>query len=350
MKLGSRRKAILLYSSTIFGAFVLIFLLVVTVFTQHFSSINFFDTAVIDRMQSTFTGIGVLFVPAGLIFAIAIGWIISQELYPKKQAESFRLDSQDAGLMGEEDFQGRMNSVHSTIKNMQTAYDQIQTFSANASHELRTPLTIMRGEIELALRNPKKPDEYQLLLGSLHEEIMRLSRILDDLLLIAKTEIGERPIELSVVDLRELVEEIADEAEMFADQSGIRFELGETVDAFIEAEPLRIRRVLLNLIDNAVKYNRRNGSVRLSMALEGEVVAVRVSDTGIGIPSEVIPRLFERFYRVNDSEKQGTRGTGLGLYLVHWIVKNHGGTIEVESQPGKGSTFIMRLPLRNSGI
>ncbi len=350
MNLGSRRKAILLYSSTIFGAFVLIFLLVVTVFTQQFHSISLFETSALDRIRSTFTGIGILFVPAGLFFAIAIGWIISQELYPKKPAESFRLDGPAEEPQTDEDFQGKMHSVHSTIKNMQTAYDQIQTFSANASHELRTPLTIMRGEIELALRNPKKPDEYQQLLGSLHEEIMRLSRILDDLLLIAKTEIGERPIELQVVDLKELVEEMADEAEMYAEQSAIRFELGETVDAFIEAEPLRIRRVLLNLIDNAVKYNRKNGTVRLSMALEGEVVAVRISDTGIGIPAEVIPRLFERFYRVNDSGKQGTRGTGLGLYLVHWIVKNHGGTIEVESQPGKGSTFVVRLPLRNRGI
>ncbi|MBE0644831.1 MAG: GHKL domain-containing protein [Bacteroidetes bacterium] len=350
MKIGQRQKAILLYSSTIFGAFVLIFLLVITIFTQHFYSLNVFDSNVLERYRSTFTGIGILFIPAGLFFALAIGWIISQELHPKKQRDSFRIDGPGDIAEREEDFREKIHTVHSTIKSMQAAYEQIQTFSANASHELRTPLTIMRGEIELALRNPKSPDEYQLLLGSLHEEIMRLSRILDDLLLIAKTEIGERPIELQPMDLRELVEELADEAEMFAEQTGINFELGETVDAFVEAEPLRIRRVLLNLIDNAVKYNRKNGTVRMSMALDNDFVAVRVEDTGIGIPPEAIPRLFERFYRVNDSEKQGTKGTGLGLYLVHWIVKNHGGTIEVESQPGQGSAFTLRLPLRNVSI
>ncbi len=349
MTLGARQKAILLYSSTIFGAFVLIFLLVITIFTQHFYSLNIFDASVLERYRSTFTGIGILFIPAGLFFALAIGWIISQELHPKKQRDTFRVGMAGDGDDREEDFRDKMHTVHSTIKNMQTAYEQIQTFSANASHELRTPLTIMRGEIELALRNPKTPDQYQQLLGSLHEEIMRLSRILDDLLLIAKTEIGERPIELSPVDLRELVEELADEAEMFAEQTGIKFELGETIDAFIEAEPLRIRRVLLNLIDNAVKYNRKNGTVRLSMEREDDFVAVHVQDTGIGIPHEAIPRLFERFYRVNDSEKQGTKGTGLGLYLVHWIVKNHGGTIDVQSVPGEGSTFTVRLPLRNIG-
>lgn len=348
MNIRPRQKAILLYSSTIFGAFVLIFLLVITIFTQQFYSINIFDPSVFERYRSTFTGIGILFIPAGLFFAIAIGWIISQELHPNKHNDAF---SREAGLrQSEEGFQEKMHSVHSTIKNMQAAYEQIQTFSANASHELRTPLTIMRGEVELALRTPKTPDEYQLLLGSLHEEIMRLSRILDDLLLIAKTEIGERPIELQPVDLKELVEEIADEAEMFADQVGIRFELGETCEAFIEAEPLRIRRVLLNLIDNAVKYNKKNGLVSLSMMLDDDFVAVSVRDTGIGIPPEAIPRLFERFYRVNDSEKHGTKGTGLGLYLVHWIVKNHGGAILVESEPGVGSTFIMRLPLRNRGM
>ncbi|MFZ1730577.1 MAG: HAMP domain-containing sensor histidine kinase [Bacteroidota bacterium] len=348
MKISPRHKAVLLYSSTIFGAFVLIFLLVITIFTQQFYSLNVFDPGVFERYRSTFTGIGILFIPAGLFFAIAIGWIISQELHPKKQRDAFH---RDAGAAGKgEDFQEKINTVHSTIKNMQAAYEQIQTFSANASHELRTPLTIMRGEVELALRSPKSPDEYQLLLGSLHEEIMRLSRILDDLLLIAKTEIGERPMELQPVDLKELVEEIADEAEMFAEQSGIRFELGETCEAFIEAEPLRIRRVLLNLIDNAVKYNSKNGKVHLSMSLDNEFVSILVRDTGIGIPSEAIPRLFERFYRVNDSEKHGTKGTGLGLYLVHWIVKNHGGTVVVESDPGVGSTFILNLPLRNSGI
>ncbi|PLX31088.1 MAG: hypothetical protein C0600_06620 [Ignavibacteria bacterium] len=242
-----------------------------------------------------------------------------------------------------------MHSVHSTIENMQTAYEQIQTFSANASHELRTPLTIMRGEIELALRKPKTPDQYQLLLGSLHEEIMRLSRILDDLLLIAKTEIGERPIELQPTDLGELVEEMADEAEMYAEQTGITFSLGETFEAYIDAEPLRIRRVLLNLIDNAVKYNRKNGNVTMTMAREGDMVAVAVSDTGIGIPEEALPRLFERFYRVNDTESSGAKGTGLGLYLVHWIVKNHGGAITVDSERGKGSTFTVHLPIRIIG-
>ncbi|MCB2204178.1 HAMP domain-containing histidine kinase [bacterium] len=333
---GPRQKAVLLYGSTIFGAFVFIFLIVVTVFTQQFPSFNL-------------TGLGILFIPAGLFFAFTIGWIISQELHPKS-------NKGDGGLKpplpvdGDADFQTKIHSVHSTIENMQAAYEQIQNFSANASHELRTPLTIMRGEVELALRKTKTKEEYQELLGSLLEEIMRLSRILDDLLLIAKTEIGERPIELQPVDLGELVEEIADEAEMFAEQAGITFTLESSFEVFIEAEPLRIRRVLLNLIDNAVKYNRKNGTVTLSMRPRGDMVAVCVSDTGIGIPEEAIPRLFERFYRVNDGSASDAKGTGLGLYLVKWIVKNHGGSITVDSQPGKGSTFCITLPIRNSGV
>lgn len=346
MRIAPRPKAILLYSSTIFGAFVLIFLLVLTILSNHFQALNLFDSNVLERVSSAFTGVGVLFVPAGLLFAIAIGWIISQELYPDRGRSATSVAPREDAA--KEEHHGTMHTVHSTIRNMQTAYEQIQTFSANASHELRTPLTIMRGEIELALRNTKKPEEYQQLLGSLHEEIMRLSRILDDLLLIAKTEIGERPIELQPVDLREIVEEIADEAEMFADQAGVTFALESTCEAFIEAEPLRIRRVLLNLIDNAVKYNRKHGTVTLGMSLEGEYVAVHVRDTGIGIPAEALPRLFERFYRVNDTERRGPKGTGLGLYLVHWIVKNHGGTVTVDSQLGTGTTFTIRLPLRDT--
>ncbi|MDT8325208.1 MAG: ATP-binding protein [Bacteroidota bacterium] len=336
MKPGPRQKAILLYGSTIFGAFVFIFLIVVTVFTQQFPSFNL-------------TGLGILFIPAGLFFAFTIGWIISQELHPRKSAGRGEQPSGTRQDDLEVDFQTKMHSVHSTIENMQTAYEQIQNFSANASHELRTPLTIMRGEVELALRSTKSPDDYQQLLGSLLEEIMRLSRILDDLLLIAKTEIGERPVELEPVDLRELVEEIADEAEMFAEQAGITFSLGDCFEAYIDADPLRIRRVLLNLIDNAVKYNRRNGSVTMFMKREEDTVSVCVQDSGIGIPPEAIPRLFERFYRVNDSASSSAKGTGLGLYLVKWIVKNHGGTITVDSEPGEGSTFSIILPMRNTG-
>jgi signal transduction histidine kinase len=337
MRPSPRHKAILLYGSTIFGAFVFIFLIVVTVFTQQFPTFNL-------------TGLGILFIPAGLFFAFTIGWIISQELHPRKsddrQPSANNIDEQ-AGAV---DFQTKIHSVHSTIENMQTAYEQIQNFSANASHELRTPLTIMRGEVELALRSTKKPEEYQDLLGSLLEEIMRLSRILDDLLLIAKTEIGERPIEFQAIDLGELVEEIADEAEMFAELAGVTFSLESSFEVFIEAEPLRIRRVLLNLIDNAVKYNRKHGNVIMSMKKNGDMVSVCVRDTGIGIPKEAIPRLFERFYRVNDSASSTAKGTGLGLYLVKWIVKNHGGTITVESEQGKGSTFCVNLPIRNSGV
>jgi signal transduction histidine kinase len=349
MMLSARQRAVLLYGSTIFGAFTLILLIIITVFTRHVYSVNLFDPAVLARYQNMFAGYGILFIPAGLFFAYAIGWIISQELYPKRGTQTGAGGEREVQTFEGEDFRERMHTVRSTISNMQTAYEQIQNFSANASHELRTPLTIMRGEIELALRSTKTPDEYQRLLGSLLEEIMRLSRILDDLLLIAKTEIGERPIELQAVDLRELVEEIADEASLFAEQAGIEVVLGSVVDAWIDAEPLRIRRVLLNLVDNAVKYNRKNGMISMSMERKDDMVAVRIQDTGIGIPPEAIPRLFERFYRVNDSERHGPKGTGLGLYLVQWIVRNHGGNITVDSELGKGSTFTIGFPLRNSG-
>ncbi|MCZ7555793.1 MAG: ATP-binding protein [Bacteroidia bacterium] len=348
--LSARQRAVLLYGSTIFGAFTLILLIIITVFTRHVYSVNLFDPVVLERYKNMFAGYGILFIPAGLFFAYAIGWIISQELYPRRGGGATGSPGQSETLLPEgEDFRERMHTVRSTISNMQTAYEQIQNFSANASHELRTPLTIMRGEIELALRNTKSPEEYQRLLGSLLEEILRLSRILDDLLLIAKTEIGERPIELQAVDLRELVEEIADEASLFAEQAGIDVALGPVADAWIDAEPLRIRRVLLNLVDNAVKYNRKHGTISISMEREDDMVAVHIQDTGIGIPPEAIPRLFERFYRVNDTERHGPKGTGLGLYLVQWIVRNHGGTITVDSELGKGSTFTIRFPLRNSG-
>jgi len=191
MILSRRQRAVLLYGSTIFGAFSLILLLIITIFTKHFYTLNVLDAGIIERYKTMFTGIGILFIPAGLFFAYAIGWIISRELYPRNEREDFAIDREITPV---EDPKDMRYDVHSTISHMQAAYEQIQNFSANASHELRTPLTIMRGEIELALRHTKSAEEYQHLLGSLLEEIMRLARILDDLLLIAKTEIGERPL------------------------------------------------------------------------------------------------------------------------------------------------------------
>ena len=347
MIVGLKRRLAVIYGTTIFAVVVFVSSLIITVFNFHFSSLNLLTPEIMDRFHTTYIGIGLIFIPVSAFFSYLVGWIISEQLHSSRYEISPRVEEAPPlpTALLEEEFQRKMGSIRSSVEKMREAYEQIQHFSVNASHELRTPLTIMRGEIELALRSQKRPDEYPQILASLLEEILRLSRIIDDLLLVAKSQIGQVPMERLQVNLRQLVEEMADEAELFTMQADIAFQLGRTDEAIILGDALRIRRVILNLIDNAVKYNRPGGSVTLSLTARDGWALIGVLDTGIGIEAEALPRVFERFYRVDREHVQSRSGTGLGLYIVQWIAATHGGDVVVESTPDVGSEFIVRLPL-----
>ena len=347
MIVGLKRRLAIIYGTTIFAVVVFVSSLIITVFNYHFGSLNLLTPEIMDRFRTTYIGIGLIFIPVSAFFSFLVGWIISEQLHSSRYEISPRVEEAPPlpTALLEEEFQLKMGSIRSSVEKMREAYEQIQHFSVNASHELRTPLTIMRGEIELALRSLKHPDEYQQILASLLEEILRLSRIIDDLLLVAKSQLGQVPMERQRVNLRQLVEEMADEADLFTTQSGINFELGQTVDAWIIGDALRIRRVILNLIDNAVKYNRPGGSVTLSLTNRDGWAMIGVRDTGIGIEEEALPRVFERFYRVDRDHVQSRSGTGLGLFIVQWIANTHVGDVAVESTLDVGSEFTVRLPL-----
>lgn len=350
MIIGLRTRFALIYGTTIFAVVLFIVMLIITVFTYHFSSLNVLNPDLMDRFRMTFIGIGLIFVPVSLFFSYTVGWIIARQLHTSKYQITPRATETPAlpTVMLEEEFQRKMSSIRNSVEKMREAYEQIQHFSVNASHELRTPLTIMRGEIELALRSPKSTDRYQEILGSLLEETFRLSRILDDLLLVAKSQLGQVPMERERIDLKQLIEDLADEAELFTSQADVQFKLGAVQDAAIAGDVLRIRRVLLNLIDNAVKYNVKNGTVTLSLKRDGDSAVITVADTGIGIPSEALDKIFDRFYRVDKEHTKSRSGTGLGLFIVKWIVESHGGTIRVESLPGRGSTFTLSFPIEEA--
>jgi signal transduction histidine kinase len=147
------------------------------------------------------------------------------------------------------------------------------------------------------------------------------------------------------IDLKQFVEEIADEAEIYTTRFGIAFAMGPVQGAWIVGDALKLRRVLLNLIDNAVKYNKPGGEVTLSLLADDDFASISVRDTGIGIPADALHKIFDRFYRVDREHSRSLGGTGLGLYIVQWIIQNHGGEVLVESRLGEGSEFILKIPL-----
>lgn len=242
---------------------------------------------------------------------------------------------------------GRLiTTFNEMIRRLHDSFAQIKQFSGDASHELRTPLTIMRGEIELALRSPKTPDEYRRVLASALEEILRLTSIIDNLLLLARADQGTYDVHFSEVDLAALARELYEDSLVLAGPKRISVTLDMPVDVTIVGDRVRLRQLFLNLIDNAIKYTPEGGTVALAVGRENGSALFRVRDSGIGIPPEEQGRVFDRFYRVDKARSREMGGAGLGLSIARWIAELHRGSIALESRVDHGSTFTVELPLR----
>ncbi len=241
---------------------------------------------------------------------------------------------------------GRLISTfNDMIHRLHSSFAQVRQFSADASHELRTPLTVMRGEIELALRNPKTPEEYRQVLESSMEEILRMSSMIENLLTLAKADQGSYEVNLSEVNLGMLVRELFDDSEMLAEGKHIHVSLAKNDPITIVGDKVRLRQLFLNIIDNAIKYTPDGGAVTLSVERRNGAAVFQVSDTGIGISPEDITRVFDRFYRVDKARSREIGGTGLGLSIAKWIAELHRGKISVQSEVDKGSVFTVELPI-----
>lgn len=225
-------------------------------------------------------------------------------------------------------------------------YDQLRReFVANVSHELKSPLTSIRSLTEALMDGALDDPEANLRFVTLIEQdAVRLGRLIDDLLVLSRIESRALPIRTLPVTLRGIVEEVA--ASLDPSIVERRLQVHHTVadDLVVSADPDRLRQVLLNLVENAVKYNREGGEVLVTARRVDGQTEISVRDTGIGIPHDDLPRIFERFYRVDKTRSRELGGTGLGLSIVKHIVESHGGRIHVESQHGKGSVFTFTLP------
>jgi len=252
-----------------------------------------------------------------------------------------------------------IGTFNEMISRLDKSFQQIKQFSSDASHELKTPLTILRGEVEVALRKERGANEYEQILRSNLEEINRMSTIVEDLLLLSKSDSGEVPLHRGPVLLTEIVDDVVGQVHILAQAKQIRLQTSNSDgDVTIFGDALRLRQLLLNLIENGIKYTPEKGSVSITLQREnnrngspGEsrgFVNIIVSDTGIGIDKKDHQRIFDRFYRVDKARSREQGGSGLGLSISKWIVEAHHGEISVESELGKGSSFIVKLPVSTS--
>ena len=244
---------------------------------------------------------------------------------------------------------GRLASTfNDMIARLETSFRQIRQFSADASHELRTPLTIIKGETELALRKPRSPELYREVLESNLEEIDRMNRIVEELLFLSRADLGEIKVASDPVQLDSLIQEVQQQAIVLGQDRQVETTLGRVEPAQVLGDEWRLREMLLNLVDNAVKYSRHTGTVQLSLVRDGNMTCLSVRDHGIGISPEEQGHIFDRFYRTDAARAHFQKGTGLGLSICKWIAEAHHGRIQVESILGQGSCFTILLPLLTS--
>ena len=237
-------------------------------------------------------------------------------------------------------------TINDLLDRLAADHAQIIRFTADASHELRSPLGAMRTAVEVALQQLRSADEYREVLASLGEQCERLTALVNKLLLLARADAGQAEVCFAAVDLPALVEEVAELYQPLAEDRGLQIALQAETDIEIEGDAGWLRQLASNLIDNAIKFSEPGGCVSLRLKAVGEDVRFVVSDAGIGIAPDRLLHVFERFYQADAARSAG--GHGLGLSICRWIAETHGGTIEAESQLGKGTTVTVRLlKLRN---
>lgn len=310
----------------------------------------------LESVQEVYHSFLYIFIPgifASIIVASAVGWFLARKaLQPvteitnlAKRIGAENLSERLTVSVPQDEIGKLASTINGMFERLESSFKQIKQFTGDASHELKTPLTILKGEMEIALRSGDNIEHMREALSSSLEEIDRMSTIVRNLLDLAKMDVEKGALPTDPVDIDKVFVERFEHFKRSASEKSIELSLTRAAPAVVTGDSVRFSQLFSNLIDNAIKYTGRGGRVELSLDVEGAEAVVRVKDTGMGIPAEDLPYLFDRFYRVNQARSGDEGGAGLGLSICREIVLTYGGTISVESQTGAGTTFTVRLPL-----
>ncbi|GIV68238.1 cell wall metabolism sensor histidine kinase WalK [Caldilinea sp.] len=292
-----------------------------------------------------------LLVGAPFMLGAGIGggyWLAGRTLAPidairRKAAEISAQDlSQRLALNLPDDEVGRLaRTFDEMLARLDDAFQRQRRFVSDASHELRTPLTIVMGEIEVALAQPRAPEAYVQTLSSVYDEVERMRRLTNDLLLLARSDSGRLQLTRTKLDLSELIASLCEQMEPRIGEAGIDLRLELTSPLWVEADFDRLLQLFSNLLDNAIVYAPGSPLTIKTLIQDENAVAV-IADAGPGIPPEHLPHIFDRFYRADPA--RSSDNSGLGLSIAFEIARAHGGDLQVQSAPGQGATFILYLP------
>ena len=243
---------------------------------------------------------------------------------------------------------GRLAStLNDMIARLEEAFNRQRQFTADASHELRTPLAIMQAEATLALSKERTIEDYQKSLETISQESAYMSSVIGKLLFLARSDAGKEQLNFEDVDLKELITGLSANIETLAIDKGIKFTVDAKENLIVNGDKVKLRQLFINILENAVRYTPTGGNISVLLEKKDSNAVTAISDTGIGIPPEHLPHIFERFYRVDKARSRADGGVGLGMAIAKYIADSHGGKIEVESQVGKGTTITVTIPLKN---
>ena len=248
------------------------------------------------------------------------------------------------------EYQRLVDVLNTMLARIQSAFETQRRFTSDASHELRSPLTAMRGELELALRRERDLPEYRRVVGSTLEEVVRLSRITEDLLILARSDAGGLVVRPEPLEVAGTVERVVERLRGQAAAKGVMLDAKAVGDTTAEADPVLLGQAVWNLLENAIRYTPPGGRIALTSRDEGERVALVVEDEGPGFPRDMLDRVFDRFFRADParSRPDEASGTGLGLAIVKSVAEAHHGTAEAANAPGRGARVTVHFPRSGS--
>src|SRR3954453_9316455 len=305
------------------------------------------DREVLRQFRKNF----LIFLPLALLVCALVSWFSAgAALRALQSVESAagEITGSNLGLQipkrGVDDELDRLiESFNEMSRRLKASFDQMRQFSTDVSHELRTPLTAIQGQLEVALFTAKSKEQLQEAIENALQDVERLSNLVRALLLLSQAESGQVPMNRARVDLSDLVRDLVEQFQIPAEANNLRLSQASKGSVFCEVDRTQMERVLTNLLSNAIKYTPAGGWVRAYTEAAGGYARLVVEDSGVGIPPDHLPHIFDRFYRVPDPNPE--KGLGLGLSFVSAIVRAHGGEIRVHSRIGQGSRFEVALPV-----
>ena len=307
------------------------------------------------QIRSTMDGLLLLFaigLPSMVLLAFVGGYsVVGRALQPVRtitnKAESISLASAGQRLpiihTGDE-IEQLSRALNRMLERLEEAFQHIHRFSADVSHELRTPLTIMQGELEAFLRKSQSQAQDMEMAGSCLEEVDRLARIVDQLSVLSRLDRGDDNLPKEELDFGELAKSIAEQMHLLTEEKGQTLSLRLQPRVFVEANPSRLGQVVVNLLANAIKYTPNAGTIRLSVESSGGMAVLEASDSGVGIPADALPHVFDRFFRADRARSRDTGGAGLGLSIVKAIATAYGGNVSICSDEGTGTRVRFEIP------